>query len=275
MLQPPEQDHSTFDFAGVYKLQANCTGELCSAARQSPSTGRPQYHATTAVCKRHDAISALLPPTTYCHSAVNATALSPSSSPTTAATRYLSARPCFSGDCRLSIQRSPVHRRSRDTPQLHFQLRHITASGAAVASGGPLFGAPVQLVSPLREATPGCTARLGLDSTAVEVGAELGSEPLCGRWAVGMQDGPSAEAHQWVLEPAGGDMVRLRAQVGPGRAMRCAAAAYRSNGCLPPPCPAPWADCQSWLLPAGAAGRVCPLPGRGCGVRRRHGAPAV
>ncbi|KAI7842521.1 hypothetical protein COHA_003875 [Chlorella ohadii] len=126
------------------------------------------------------------------------------------AARYLSARPCDSEDCGLSIQRAPSESaQSRVSDALRFFIRPSNGTSAM----NPLFSSPVQIVSTLREATPDCPARLGVGSAAVKAVAELGSQPQCGRWVVGMHDGPSPTAHQWVLEPADLDLtVRIRAE---------------------------------------------------------------
>ena len=184
----------------VYQLQANCTGGL----------HQPQCQLSTAVLAVGQFVTSVLGWTQQ-----HPTLPSLPRRSLSAAARYLSARPCDSEDCGLSIQRAPSESaQSRVSDALRFFIRPSNGTSAM----NPLFSSPVQIVSTLREATPDCPARLGVDSAAVKAVAELGSQPQCGRWLVGMHDGPSPTAHQWVLEPAGLDLtVRIRAEARMGR----------------------------------------------------------
>lgn len=95
------------------------------------------------------------------------------------------------------------------TGLLRFKLRR----GAGIPATAPFFGSPVEVVSFLRETSPGCPALLGLTAAARGAAAQPAPDQQCGRWAaqLGGQAGPGPE--QWVLEDAGGGWVRIRFQV--------------------------------------------------------------
>ena len=126
---------------------------------------------------------------------------------------------------------------------LRFRIR--PCEGASPTD--PLLGSPVQILNALRE-----TARLGLDPTAVKAVAQLGSEPRCRRWVLGLHEGLNPDAYQWVLEPAGVDsMVRIRAPVG----RRGGVGQGRVGG-----------DVQVGHAAMCPAGTACPSQGTACGL---------
>lgn len=215
-VEPPQQDSALFVWDALYQLEVNCSGgsghsclgcigqgrRECGAmmAQGAHSTPKPGASRTMpcASCRQQSATR---------HPKLTASRPCPS-----AGTCYLSAGPCQADSpegCGLSIQRDQsllAKSMAASSSALRFRIR--PCEGASPTD--PLLGSHVQIVSALRE-----TARLGLNPKAVKAVAQLGTEPRCRLWALGLLEGLNPDAHQWVLEPAGLDSaVRIRAPVG-------------------------------------------------------------
>lgn len=90
--------------------------------------------------------------------------------------------------------------------QLSFKLRLAVGTSRKNA---PLFGTPLDITSHPRARVPGCPAALGVAPLSLHTSRN----PPCGTWLPHIGSASGTGVEQWVLEDAGGGLVRVRNQV--------------------------------------------------------------